>query len=134
MSSADAGYNPLEYHNGTVWPHDTVLVAEGMRRYGFREEASRVALALLEAAEAFDGRLPELFGGFDRADPGAPVEYDGASRPQSFAAGAPLIALRTLLGLDAEDGGVRVDPAVPESLGELALRGLPVHSRRVDAG
>ncbi|MDQ3381910.1 MAG: hypothetical protein M3546_16615 [Actinomycetota bacterium] len=134
MSSADAGYNPLEYHNGTVWPHDTVLVAEGMRRYGFREEASRVALALLEAAEAFDGRLPELFGGFDRADPGAPVEYDGASRPQSFAAGAPLMALRTLLGLDAEDGGVRVDPAVPESLGELALRGLPVHGRRVDAG
>ncbi len=134
MSSADAGYNPLEYHNGTVWPHDTALVAEGMRRYGFRDEASRVAVALLEAAEAFDGRLPELFGGFDRAGSGALVEYDGASRPQSFAAGAPLMALRTLLGLDAEDGGVRVDPAVPESLGELALRGLPVHGRRVDAG
>ncbi|MGI8887287.1 MAG: amylo-alpha-1,6-glucosidase [Gaiellaceae bacterium] len=133
MSAEDDGYNPLEYHNGTVWPHDTALVAEGMRRYGFHEEASRVALALLEAAEAFDGRLPELFGGFDRADPGAPVEYDGASRPQSFAAGAPLMALRTLLGLDAEGGTLRVEPAVPEPVGRLALRGVLVHGRRVDA-
>jgi len=134
MSSADAGYNPLEYHNGTVWPHDTALVAEGMRRYGFRDEASRVAVSLLEAAEAFDGRLPELFGGFDRTGPGAPVEYDGASRPQSFAAGAPLLALRTLLGLDVENGGLRCEPAVPDSFGPLALRGLHVRGRLVDAG
>ncbi|MDQ3122066.1 MAG: amylo-alpha-1,6-glucosidase [Actinomycetota bacterium] len=134
MSSEDTGYNPLEYHNGTVWPHDTALVAEGMRRYGFREEASRVAVALLEAAEAFDGRLPELFAGFERADRGAPVEYDGASRPQSFAAGAPLMALRTLLGLDAENGALSVAPAVPKSLGPLALRGVGVHGREVDAG
>ncbi|CAN5637154.1 hypothetical protein BH20ACT14_BH20ACT14_09110 [soil metagenome] len=134
MSSGDTGYNPLEYHNGTVWPHDTALVAEGMRRYGFREEASRVAVALLEAAEAFDGRLPELFAGFERADRGAPVEYDGASRPQSFAAGAPLMALRTLLGLDAENGALSVAPAVPKSLRPLALRGVGVHGRQVDAG
>ncbi|MDQ3672169.1 MAG: amylo-alpha-1,6-glucosidase, partial [Actinomycetota bacterium] len=134
MSASDAGYNPLGYHNGTVWPHDNALVAEGMRRYGFCEDASRVAVALLEAAEAFDGRLPELFGGFDRADRGAPVEYDGASRPQSFAAGAPLLALRTLLGIDAEDGALRARPAVPKSLGRLALRGVLVHGRRVDAG
>ncbi len=134
MSSGDAGYNPFEYHNGTVWPHDTALVAEGMRRYGFRDEASRVAVALLESAEAFDGRLPELFAGFDRADKGFPVEYDGASRPQSFAAGAPLMALRTLLGLDVRDGVLSVEPVFPESVGRLALRGLPVHGRRVDAG
>ncbi|MBA2641673.1 MAG: amylo-alpha-1,6-glucosidase, partial [Actinobacteria bacterium] len=133
MSAEDAGYNPLEYHNGTVWPHDTALVAEGMRRYGFRDEASRVAIALLEAAEAFDGRLPELFAGFDRAETGFPVEYDGASRPQSFAAGAPLMALRTLLGLDVRDGVLSVEPVVPESIGRLALRGLHVYGRRVDA-
>lgn len=109
-------------------------IAEGMRRYGFRDEASRVAIALLEAAEAFDGRLPELFAGFDRAETGFPVEYDGASRPQSFAAGAPLMALRTLLGLDVRDGVLSVEPVFPESVGRLALRGLPVHGRRVDAG
>jgi glycogen debranching enzyme len=73
MSSRDAGYNPLAYHNGSIWPHDTALVAEGLRRYGYREEASRMAVALLEAAEAFDGRLPELFAGFARSETGFPV-------------------------------------------------------------
>jgi glycogen debranching enzyme len=121
MSNRDAGYNPLAYHIGSVWPHDTALVAEGMRRYGFREEASRIAVALLEAAEAFDGRLPELFAGFDRSETGFPVEYDGASRPQSFAAGAPLLALRTLLGLDVRDGEVVSDPWLPDGIAPIAL-------------
>ncbi len=122
MSAGEAGYNPLEYHNGTVWPHDTALAAEGMRRYGFRDEASRVAVALLEAAEAFDGRLPELFAGFDRAETGSPVEYDGASRPQSFAAGAPLLAMRTLLGLDLTDGQLVEDPRIPDGVPSFSLR------------
>jgi glycogen debranching enzyme len=121
MAAGDAGYNPLEYHNGTVWPHDSALVAEGMRRCGFRDEASRLAVALLEAAEAFDGRLPELFAGFDRADTRVPVEYDGASRPQSFAAGAPLLALRTLLGLDARDGTTVADPRIPDGVPTISL-------------
>src|SRR5205823_12712218 len=68
MSSEDAGYNPLEYHNGTVWPHDTAIVAEGMRRHGFRKEAGEVARALLEAAESFSNQLPEVFAGFQRDD------------------------------------------------------------------
>ncbi|MDP8943860.1 MAG: amylo-alpha-1,6-glucosidase, partial [Actinomycetota bacterium] len=101
MSSEDAGYNPIEYHNGTVWPHDTGLVAEGLRRYGFREEASAVALAVLRAAEAFEHRLPEAFAGFPRAETGTPVEYPSACCPQAWATGATLLALRTLLGLDA---------------------------------
>jgi glycogen debranching enzyme len=134
MSSSDAGYNALEYHNGTVWPFDTALAAEGMRRYGFADEAGELAVALLEAAERFDGRLPELFAGFPRAETGFPVEYAGASRPQSFSAGAPLMALRTLLGPDPEDGSLCVDPAVPERLGRLALRGVRVRGRRFDAG
>jgi glycogen debranching enzyme len=121
MSSADAGYNPLAYHDGSVWPHDTALVAEGMRRYGYREEASCVAVALLEAAEAFGGRLPELFAGFERSATGFPVEYDGASRPQSFAAGAPLLALRTLLGLDVRDGEVVSDPWLPDDIPAIAI-------------
>jgi glycogen debranching enzyme len=121
MSSRNAGYNPLAYHNGSVWPHDSALVAEGMRRYGYREQASRTAVALLEAAEAFEGRLPELFAGFDRSETGFPVEYESASRPQAFAAGAPLLALRTLLGLDVRDGEVVRDPWLPDGIAPIAL-------------
>ncbi len=122
MSTRDAGYNPLAYHLGTVWPHDTALIAEGMRRYGFRDEAGRVALALLEAADAFDGRLPELFAGFAREETEFPVEYADASRPQSFAAGTPLLLLRTLLGLDADRGKVVVDAWLPDGVPALTVR------------
>jgi glycogen debranching enzyme len=122
MSSNEAAYNPLEYHNGTVWPHDTAICAEGMRRYGFREEAGTVCVALLEAAERFSNQLPEVFAGFARDQSGVPVEYPDALKPQSWAAAAPLLALRTLLGLDIVDDRVRSLPHVPEKLGKLRLR------------
>ncbi|MEJ7697186.1 MAG: hypothetical protein WKF78_11345 [Candidatus Limnocylindrales bacterium] len=109
MSSRDAGYNPIEYHDGTVWPHDTAIIAEGLRRYGFREDAGRLAWALFEAAEAFEYRLPEVFAGFDREATTVAVEYPTASRPQAWASAAPLLAIRTLLGLDAEDGAIGSD-------------------------
>jgi glycogen debranching enzyme len=99
----------------------TSLVAEGSRRYGYREEASRLASALLEAAEAFDGRLPELFAGFARSETHFPVEYADASRPQAFAAGAPLLALRTLLGLEVRDGEPVTDPCLPDGMPPIAL-------------
>jgi len=63
-----AAYNPMSYHNGSVWPHDNALITAGLMRYGFVEEATRVAAGLLDAAATMDGRLPELFCGFDRAD------------------------------------------------------------------
>jgi glycogen debranching enzyme len=124
LSTGDAGYNPLEYHNGTVWPHDTALIAEGMRRYGYRDEASELAVALLEAAEAFQGRLPELFAGFERSATGFPVEYADASRPQAFAAGAPLLALRTLLGLDVRGGRIVSESHLPSEIGTIELHGV----------
>ncbi len=133
MSAKDCGYNPIEYHNGTVWPHDCSLIAEGMRRYGFRKEASRLTEALIAAAAAFAYRLPEVFAGFSREETEMPVEYPTASRPQAWAAGAPLLALRTLLGLDAVDGQLRSDPHLPDGLGRLRLRGVPVAGRREDA-
>jgi glycogen debranching enzyme len=126
MSADDAGYNPIEYHNGTVWPHDTALVAEGMRRYGHREAASHLALMLIQAADAFEYRLPEVFAGFSRDETGAPVEYPTASRPQAWAAGAPLLALRTALGLDIVDGRLRIDPHLSEGWGQVALENIPV--------
>lgn len=133
MSTNDAGYNPIEYHNGTVWPHDTGLIAEGFRRYGFREQASRLALALIDASAYFDYRLPEVFAGFPRGESGFPVEYPTASRPQAWAAGAVLLALRTLLGLDAGEGGLSVTAHLPAELSEVRLAGVPVRGRRVDA-
>jgi len=105
MSSLDAGYNPIEYHNGTVWPHDTAIIAEGFRRYGFREQASTLALAIVESAEFFAYRLPEVFAGFAREARRPPVQYPTASRPQAWSAGAPLLAMRTLLGLDPMRAG-----------------------------
>ena len=122
MSEKETAYSPLEYHNGTVWPHDTALIAEGMRRYGFRDEAGQLCQALLYAAEAFGTQLPEVFAGFPRDRTEAPVEYPGALKPQAWAAGAPLLAIRTLLGLDARGGKVRRSPHVPESLGRIRLR------------
>jgi glycogen debranching enzyme len=120
MSTADAAYNPIGYHTGTVWPHDSGLVAEGMRRYGHRQDATRLAWALFECAGYFAYRLPEVFGGFARADTQIPVEYPTASRPQAWAAGAPLLALRTILGLDA-DGEHRPEPCLPAGVRELGL-------------
>ncbi len=134
MSVFDGGYNPIEYHNGTVWPHDTALVAEGMRRYGWRQEATTLAAALIGATEAFAYRLPEVFAGFAREHTGIPVEYPTASRPQAWAAGAPLLALRTLLGLDAVDGLLRSTPHLPKGMRTLRLSGIPICGRLEAAG
>jgi glycogen debranching enzyme len=124
LSARERPYSPLRYHDGTVWPHDTALIAEGMRRYGFREEATRVAHALLEAAHRFSHRLPEVFAGFERDEADVPVSYPGAMTPQSWSAAAPLLALRTLLGLDAVDGELRASPNLPDDLRGLRVRGI----------
>ena len=131
MSADDAAYNPIEYHDGTVWPHDTAI-AEGMRGYGYRAEAAVLAQALLEAAEAFDHRLPEVFAGFPRERTRMPVEYPTASRPQAWSAAAPLLVLRTLLGMDVDDGGLTCSPAPPSDFGMLRLRGVDVPGGRID--
>jgi glycogen debranching enzyme len=133
MSSEDAGYNPLEYHNGTVWPHDTAIVAEGMRRYGFRAEAARVCQALLDATAEFTNQLPEVFAGFARDESAVPVEYPNALKPQSWAAGAPLLVLRTLLGIDVDDGKLRSRPCESQALGKLELARIRVGRSLVDS-
>ena len=133
MSTENAGYNPLEYHTGTVWPHDTAIVAAGMRRYGFEEEAARLCSALLDTAEAFGNQLPEVFAGFVRDDTGVPIEYPDALKPQAWAAGAPLLAVRTLLGLEAVDGRLRSKPIQNSPVRGLELKGVEVHGARHDA-
>jgi glycogen debranching enzyme len=134
LSNEHDAYDPLAYHRGTVWPHDTALAAEGMRRYGFRDEASRLAGALLDAAAAFDHQLPEVFSGFERDATGIPIAYPDALTPQAWSAAAPLQALRTLLGLDVAGTRLRARPHVPERFGRIRLHGVRVRGARRDVG
>lgn len=97
-------YNPASYHNGSVWPHDNAIAAAGLMRHGFVDEARKVAYALLEAADRFNGRLPELFCGLDRSKYPEPVPYPASCSPQAWASAAPVQLIRTLL---------RFDPGLP---------------------
>jgi glycogen debranching enzyme len=100
LSTEMARYDPLSYHNGSVWPHDNSLAANGMARYGFASEAQAVSLAIIEAAAAFPGhRLPELFAGHARREASFPVPYPQANAPQAWASGAVVYLLETLLGV-----------------------------------
>lgn len=114
-------YNPVSYHNGSVWPHDTAIVATGLMRYGFVKEASRVAEALFSAAEYFGDRLPELFCGFDRSEFAQPVPYPTACSPQAWAAAAPVQLARALLRFDPDFTRrvVHLAPILPEEFGEF---------------
>jgi glycogen debranching enzyme len=127
------GYNPISYHNGSVWPHDTAIVTAGLMRYGFVEEAHRVVLALLDAAMAVGGRLPELFGGLDRSDLPIPLGYPASCSPQAWAAAAPLLLLRLMLRFDPwlPHGKLWLAPAVPSSIGRLHVGHIPLGGGRL---
>jgi glycogen debranching enzyme len=125
--------NPIGYHVGTVWPFDNSFIAWGLRKYGFKEEAATIAAGILDAAEFFDGRLPEAFGGYDRALTKYPVQYPTACSPQAWSTGAPLLFLSTMLGLDPLGDRLVVDPALPDSIGRLELLDIPGRWGRVDA-
>jgi len=101
LSSRNPGYNPIGYHVGSVWPHDTSLIANGLARAGQYAAAQRVIDGLLDAAEAAEGRLPELFAGFDRVASPDLVPYPSACSPQAWATGAIFLSVRTLLGIPA---------------------------------
>src|SRR5215212_3917701 len=118
MSTGDAAYNPLTYHNGTVWPHDTSLGAWGLARSGRTADVATISRTLLEAARFFDWSLPEVFAGFPRAETPFPIAYPTAARPQARAAGTPVLLLRLVLGLepDPASGELRAAAAAPEWL------------------
>jgi glycogen debranching enzyme len=105
-----------------------------MRRYGYRDEAGRLAHAMLDAATYFDHLLPEAFAGYPRAQTMTPVEYPTACRPQAWAAGAPLLGLRTVLGLDVVGDELVAEPHLPPELGSIRLDGIPVRGRSFRAG
>jgi len=133
MADDEGSYNPIGYHVGTVWPFDNSIVALGLRNYGFKKEAARVALANLEAARYFQFRLPEAFAGYSRAETNFPVEYPTACSPQAWSAGAPLLFLRTLLGLEPVGNRLLVDPAVPKQIEWIELLGIPGRWDHADA-
>lgn len=136
LSSRMAGYNPISYHIGSVWPHDNAICAAGLWRYGHREAAARIAGSLLEATQFFrDARLPELFCGFDRAASPYPVPYPVACSPQAWASGSIFQLLGAMLGLspDASRHELQlVTPTLPRWLPEVRLENLVVGDAIVD--
>jgi len=128
LGTSNARYNPVSYHNGSVWPHDSALVASGLARYGFREHAQRISDGLLDAATAFDGRLPELFCGFDRSEQPVPVRYPTSCSPQAWAAAVPFELLRIALGLEPSGNGLDVG-ATPQRVGSVSIDKLRFEER-----
>jgi glycogen debranching enzyme len=133
LAEGEARFNPIGYHVGTVWPFDNSFIAWGLRRYGFKDEAATIAAGILDAAEFFDGRLPEAFGGYEREQTKYPVQYPTACSPQAWSTGTPLLLLRTMLGLEPLGEHLVVDPALPAGIGHLELLDIPGRWRRVDA-
>jgi glycogen debranching enzyme len=132
LSQDSAGFNPIGYHTGTVWPHDNAIVASGLASYGYRDDANRIAVAQFEAARHSEYRLPEAFAGFERSLGRFPVPYPTACSPQAWATGAPFMLLKAMLGLEASGGEVHIDPALPDALGEVFVHGLHAFGKRFD--
>jgi glycogen debranching enzyme len=129
LAADQPGYDPMSYHCGTVWPHDGALCLAGMKRYGFDEHVLTVANGLLDAASAWNGRLPELFSGLDRTDVETPVPFPTSCSPQAWAAATPFLLLRLMLGLEPDaQSGFTVDPIPGAFEDDLLLAGV----RRLD--
>jgi glycogen debranching enzyme len=130
MSKTAVAYNPMSYHNGSVWPHDNAFIAAGLKRYGMHRQTNRIATAIFDAAIHADYmRLPELFCGFTRRTPNRPVGYPVACSPQAWAAGSPFLLLQAMLGLSARahDNVLTINnPVLPPWLNSVELRNLRV--------
>ena len=130
LSKSAAAYNPMSYHNGSIWPHDNAIIGAGLKRYGFAKATNRLATAMFEMAVTVDDmRLPELFCGFTRRSPNRPVAYPVACSPQAWAAGAPFLLLQAMLGIsaDAPANTINVNkPHLPGWLNSVELHDLRV--------
>ena len=129
--AADLGYNPIGYHTGTIWPHDNAIVALGLARWSSargepdraRPDRGRYALELPP---------PEAFAGFDRVISGFPVPYPTACSPQAWATGAPFVFVKVMLGLEARDREIHLDPHVPDEIGRIQIRNMPAFGAHWD--
>lgn len=136
IAASEARYNPMSYHNGSVWPHDNALIAAGFVRYGFQAEAASIFEGLFAASTYTDlRRLPELFCGFARQRARGPTFYPVSCVPQAWAAAAPLYLLQSMIGLGFDAGRMHVtlnEPTLPPFLDEVVLKRLRVGSGMVD--
>ena len=135
LAFAEARFNPMSYHNGSIWPHDNALVAAGLARYGFKEHASRILSGLFDASAFVEYRLPELFCGFYRRDDEGPVPYPVACSPQSWSAVSVFLLLQAILGMKIDAATARLSftrPVLPEFLNEIQIKNLKVGNGSVD--
>jgi glycogen debranching enzyme len=128
VASTESRYNPLSYHNGSIWPHDNSLIASGMARYGFRDFAGKILLALLDLSSMVDlHRLPELFCGLERRLGEGPTLYPVACSPQAWSAAAPFLILQCCLGLSIQADRNRIvfdRPCLPDGIPQVSIKGL----------
>jgi glycogen debranching enzyme len=135
LAEDEQSFNPMSYHNGSIWPHDTAICAAGLARYGARDAVVKLTSSMFEAAVQFQMRLPELFCGFERFPGEAPVAYPVACLPQAWSAAAPFMLLQSCLGLrvDGHAGEIVVDrPRLPVGIDGLTVRHLRVGESAVD--
>ncbi|MBB3386597.1 MULTISPECIES: amylo-alpha-1,6-glucosidase [unclassified Rhizobium] len=136
IPSTEPRYNPMSYHNGSIWPHDNALIASGLARYGYQAEAARIFEGLFAASTYIDlRRLPELFCGLPRQRAQGPTFYPVACSPQAWAAAAPLLLLQSCLGLDFDPNALHIsfnEPRLPSFLDEVTLRRLQIGNGSAD--
>ena len=136
VAKGEVSFNPIEYQLGSVWPHDNSLIAAGLRRYGYREQALRIFSSIFDTATHFEQfRLPEVFAGFSREQYPQPVHYPVACRPQAWSSGPLPYLLQSALGLIANSAASELEisqPALPDWLHEVTISNLGVGKSRVD--
>jgi glycogen debranching enzyme len=136
VATSEARYNPMSYHNGSVWPHDNAILAAGFARYGLQQQVLKITNALFDASCTLDlHRMPELFCGFTRRDGEGPTLYPVACAPQSWAAAAAFSLFASMLGLtiDAPRRQIRLSRSVmPKSIQQVTIRNLRVGDATVD--
>jgi glycogen debranching enzyme len=133
LATTMTGFNPISYHNGSVWPHDNAICVAGLMRYGYVDAAERVMQGIVDAAFSFGNRLPELFSGLPRDEFPFPVGYPTSCSPQAWAAATPLLFLRSMLRFDPDvrHGKLHLVPSVPEWIGRLTVEGVPIMGGRL---
>ena len=136
LASTEIRYNPVSYHNGSVWPHDNSILAAGLARYGFKEQCAKIFAAFLEVSQEVDlHRLPELFCGLERREGESPTLYPVACSPQAWSAGSILLFLQACLGISVNATHKQLTlhhPMLPDSLPQVWIKNLTVNSSTVD--
>ena len=136
LSTEEVRYNPMSYHNGSVWPHDNAVITAGFARYGLKDAANKVITGLFESSLYFElQRLPELFCGFPRREGEGPTRYPVACAPQAWAAGSVFLMLQACLGLSVNTTEAKVyfdSPVLPECIDQIYLKNLRLDSSLLD--